>query len=163
MSTAKVIALLATGLLSGAFMYGFLNVVPAFYEVPVNVHLVYRTQLMTHNGITMQSLMALSIITPLWYAGLCRRLTPVRNLAILSAALALTTLLITRFGNVPINGIIKLWPPQHPPVGWKALLHTWDIYNAWRTFTALGCFIAFIAASHLKKEETLTGSVSSSS
>ncbi|MEI3800877.1 MULTISPECIES: DUF1772 domain-containing protein [unclassified Chitinophaga] len=117
---------------------------------------------MTHNGITMQLLMALSIITPLWYAGLCRRLIPVRNLAILSAGLAFATLLITRFGNVPINGIIKLWPPLHPPVDWRAILHTWDIYNAIRTITALGCFISFIAATRFKKEETLTSSVSSS-
>jgi uncharacterized membrane protein len=144
---ARFTGLLATGLLAGAFFYTFLNVIPTFYEVPVNVHLVFRVQLMTHNGITMQALMALAIITPFWYARLCKHIKKVRNLAYLSSCFALGALLVTRFGNVPINQVIKTWvtmpaPPQH----WESILHQWDIYHVIRTISAILCFVLFIAA-----------------
>jgi uncharacterized membrane protein len=148
-SIPEFITMTATGLLAGAFMYGLLNVVPTFYEVPFNVHLIYRVQLMNHNSMTMQFLMGVSIITPLWYAVVYRHSLPVMSLAIFAAALALISLLVTRFGNVPINQIIKTWPPAHPPGNWTAILHTWDRYNLIRTLTALGCFIFFITATHL--------------
>lgn len=147
---ARFIGLLATGLLAGAFFYALLNVIPTFYEVPVNVHLIFRTQLMTHNGITMQALMAFSIIIPFWYARLCRHSKTIRNFAYLSAGLALSTLLVTRLGNVPINQVIKTWVNMPaPPEDWKAVLHQWDIYHAIRTACALLCFILFITATKL--------------
>lgn len=138
--------MLATGLLAGAFFYALLNILPTFYEVPVNVHLVFRTQLMTHNGITMQALMALSIITPFWYARLCKHFKRTRNLAYLSSVLALGSLLVTRFGNVPINQVIKTWVHMPvPPENWKAILHQWDIYHAIRTICAFLCSVLFIS------------------
>ncbi|XZF15465.1 anthrone oxygenase family protein [Chitinophagaceae bacterium MMS25-I14] len=145
----QFIAVAATGLLAGAFMYGLLNVVPTFYEVPLNVHLTYRTHLMSHNGATMQLLMAASIIAPLWYAAVVRYSPLVTGMAVLSALLALTSLLVTRFGNVPINQLIKTWAPDHPPANWMMKLHTWDRYNRIRSFAALGCFISFIITVHL--------------
>jgi uncharacterized membrane protein len=145
----EFVALVATGLLAGAFMYGLLNVVPTFYDVPVNVHLIFRTRLMNHNGVTMQFLMGASIIAPLWYAAVNRYSLPVTGLAVLSAILALTSLLVTRFGNVPINQIIKTWPPDHPPVNWIAQLNAWDKYNLIRVLAALGTFISFIIATFL--------------
>jgi len=141
----QLIASVSTGLLAGAFMYGFLNVVPTFYEVPLSVHLSYRTQLMNHNGITMQSLMVASIAAPLWYAFVIRS-KPAAALAIVSALLALTSLLVTRFGNVPINQLIKTWSVGNLPVDWKALLRAWDKYNLVRSLSAWGCFLSFIAA-----------------
>ncbi|MBS1689802.1 MAG: DUF1772 domain-containing protein, partial [Bacteroidetes bacterium] len=140
----KFVALLATGLLSGAFMYGFLNVVPTFYEVPLNVHLIYRVQLMRHNGITMQTLMGLSFITPIWYAVLCKGSRAAKSFAILAACMALATFLITRFGNVPINQVIKTWLPSNHPANWEAVLQRWDTFNFIRTLTAVACFISFI-------------------
>ena len=146
---AQFSALISTGLLAGAFVFTLLNLVPTFYEVPVNVHLIFRTQLMNHNGITMQILMGLAIITPLWYALLCRRVIIVRNFAILSAGLALASLLVTRFGNVPINQLIRTWVPADPPGNWQLVLSNWDIYHGIRTATAFGCFLFFILATHL--------------
>ncbi len=145
----EFIALVTTGLLAGAFLYGLLNVVPAFYEVPVNVHIIYRTRLMNHNGVTMQFLMGASIIAPLWYSVVKKYNLPVTGLAILSAILALTSLLVTRFGNVPINQLIKTWTPDHPPANQIAILHVWDKYNLIRVLAALGSFISFIIATFL--------------
>ena len=128
----KFFGLTATGLLAGAFLYGLLNVVPTFYEVPINVHLAYRIQLMHHNGITMQLLMAASLIFPVWYAVTHRHLRMTMRISILSAGLALTSLLVTRFGNVPINQMIKTWSATQLPSDWTLLLHRWDQFNVVR-------------------------------
>jgi uncharacterized membrane protein len=148
-TTAKFIALIATGLLAGCFFYGSLNLVPTFYEVPVNIHLLFRTQLMNHNGITVQTLMGLSIIVPLLYAWLNRRTPVARNFAILAACLALTALLVTRFGNVPINQMMRTWEPSAPPENWRAILSRWDVFNLIRTAAGVGCFLSMITAGHI--------------
>lgn len=140
--------LTATGLLAGAFVFTCLNIVPTFYEVPVNVHLVYRVQLMNHNGLVMQSLMGISIITCLYYAYANRRIPQVRNLAFLAFCFVLTSLLVTRFGNVPINQVIRTWLPDAPPDNWKALLHRWDIFHGIRTGASCLGFMLFMAAMH---------------
>ena len=144
----KFLSTIVTGLLAGAFVYGLFNVVPTFYEVPVDVHLAYRTQLMNHNSTTMQFLMLASIITPSWYAIVYRHRRSVMYFSFLSAILALTSLLVTRFGNVPINQLIRTWPVNHPPASWTVLLHKWDQYNLIRSMAAVGSFISFITAAH---------------
>lgn len=142
---------MSAGLLAGAFIYGLLNVVPTFYEVPMAVHLAYRRQLMAHNSVTMQSLMIAAIVAPLWYAGVTRLSWSVLTLVLASALLALTSLLVTRFGNVPINQLIKTWTPGHLPVNWLPMLHRWDTFNLVRTLAGLGSFICLVAATLLSR------------
>ncbi len=146
----KFIATIATGLLAGAFLYGFLNLVPTFYEVPQEVHLRFRVQLMNHNSTSMQALMAVSIITPLWYAFVNRRVRAVVFLSILSSSMALVSLLVTRFGNVPINMLIRSWSETQPPADWLDYLHRWDSYNLVRSIAAIVGFILFVTATHVK-------------
>lgn len=154
------IALTATGLLAGAFVFTCLSIVPAFYEVPVNVHLIYRVQLMNHNGLVMQSLMGIAIITCLYYAYVNRRITQVRNPALLAFCFVLTSLLVTRFGNVPINQVIRTWPPAAPPANWQALLHRWDIFHGIRTGASYLGFMLFMTAVHYSyKRESTRGAV----
>lgn len=152
-TAAKFIALIATGLLAGSFFYGFVNLVPTFYEVSINIHLIFRTQLMNHNGITVQTLMGLSIIMPLLYAWLCRHTPVAMNFAIFAAGLALTSLLVTRFGNVPINQIMRTWVPSAPPENWRSILGRWDAFNLIRTAAGLGCFLSMIIAGHAKQAQ----------
>ena len=144
----KFTGLIVTGLLAGVFIYALINVVPAFYEVPISVHIIFRTQLMNHNGIVMPILMGLGMITPLWYALLTRHYPAVRDFAILSACLALITFLITRFGNVPINQMIRTWSPTEPPADWKSILSAWNTFHLIRTLTALACFVTSIISTH---------------
>jgi hypothetical protein len=58
--TTQLFALVFTGFLAGSFYYGTLILVPAFYDVPSTVHLVYRVHLMDHNAIFMQLINALA-------------------------------------------------------------------------------------------------------
>lgn len=45
------------------------------------------------------------------------------------------------FGNVPINGQIKLWTP---PADYPVILQRWEMFNIARTLTALAAFTLVI-------------------
>lgn len=132
------IALLSTGALAGAFGYGAANLVPTFDAVPLEMRLSFHTQLMQMNGITMQGAMALSFAGATALAVLTRGTA--RLLAAGAALLALASFLITRLGNVPINGRIKQWAATGAPADHAQILDRWEAFNYARTATA---FIAF--------------------
>lgn len=146
---SQFVATVATGLLAGAFLYARLNVVPTFSEVPLNVHLTFRVQLMTHNSVVMQLLMAGSLLASLYYALTVRRSRAAMIIILTASVLALATFLVTRLGNVPINQQIKTWSAANPPVNWLALLQQWDVYHTVRTFTAFAAFITLLLGSYL--------------
>ena len=150
----KFTATIATGLLAGAFLYGCLNVVPTFAEVPLEVHLVFRVQLMTHNSAVMQLLMCVSFLAPIWYAVTLSHCKTAKTIILMASAFALTSFLVTRFGNVPINQQLKTWSALHPPANWESLLHRWNTYNAIRTLTAIACFISMITGVHLAPDNS---------
>jgi uncharacterized membrane protein len=137
------LALLSTGLLAGAFAYALFSVVPTFKAVPLDVHLQYRTALMHMNGIFMQALMAISLLTSFWLAVALR--APTRWYAAAAGMLALTSLLVTRLGNVPINGKIKTWSANSLPPDHAELLLRWETYHNIRTATAVAAFLLLIA------------------
>jgi uncharacterized membrane protein len=149
---ANVLALLSTGLLAGAFAYGFFTVVPAFYEVPLEVHLTYRDALMRHNGIYMQIAMAVSILAPLWWAFAMDGPRNPRGLAVSASLLAVISFVVTRFGNVPINRMIKTWSAAAPPDDYERLLSRWLILNDLRTATAIIGFACVIFATTWLRE-----------
>jgi len=149
---SKFISLLSSGLLAGAFFYAFINVVPTFKDVSQNVHLIFRTALMRHNGITMPVLMVLSIFTSLLFALTVNQGEKnIRVIAFLSGFFALASFLTTRFGNVPINQIIKTWIPEAPPKEWKLMIRRWDFFHYIRTITAFASFVSLLLCSILSK------------
>ena len=135
---ANVLALLSSGLMAGAFAYGFFAVVPTFYEVPLEVHLNYRDALMRHNGIYMQISMAVSILAPIWWASTMDDGSKnSRWLAISASLLAVISFVVTRFGNVPINRMIRTWSAVAPPADYERWLNRWMIFNDFRVTTAV--------------------------
>jgi uncharacterized membrane protein len=139
----RSLALLSTGLLAGAFGYGALNVAQAFKAVPLDVRLTFHTALMKMNGPVMQTTMALAMISSLVLAILTRR-TP-RLLAAGASALALASFLVTRFGNVPINGQMKVWAVTSPPADYAAILRRWEMFNNVRTAAGIVAFLLLLA------------------
>jgi hypothetical protein len=135
----KMSALLSSGLLAGAFGYGAVNVATTFNVVPLDVRLTFHTALMRMNGPVIQTTMALAILSAVALAFLL----PGRpRLAAASAGvLTLASFLITRFGNVPINGQIKVWAVSSVPADHAAILQRWEAFNIARTATA---FVAFV-------------------
>lgn len=135
-------ALLSTGVLAGAFSYGAVNVQTTFNAVPLDVRLTFHTTLMRMNAPVMQTVMGLAILSAAVLAVLSRGAA--RYLAGVAALLAATSLLVTRFGNVPINGQIKVWAASTPPPDYRAILDRWEMFNVIRSLAALVAFVLII-------------------
>ncbi|TDD36953.1 DUF1772 domain-containing protein [Saccharopolyspora elongata] len=140
-------ALLATGVLSGAFFYGWANVTPTFSAVPLDVHLAFRIELMKVNGVVMQLLMAAAAATTGWLAFSARGRA--RTLAIAATAFAVASILVTRFGNVPINQEMKRWAAGELAPDHLDRLAVWGTFNDIRVTTALTAFVLVIIAANL--------------
>ena len=136
------LALLSTGLLAGAFGYGAVNVATTFDVVPLDVRLTFHSALMRMNGPVMQTTMGLAALSSLALARLHRGRP--RHLAAAAGALAVASFLITRLGNVPINGRIKVWAVTSPPADYAEILQRWEMFNVARTLTALVAFALVI-------------------
>ncbi|GAA3806308.1 hypothetical protein GCM10022226_28040 [Sphaerisporangium flaviroseum] len=134
----KALAAVSTGLLAGAFGYGVVNVVYAFNTVPVPVRLTFHAALMQVNAVVMQLMMGLALLSTLALAVMA--VSVPRLLAAGSAAMVLTTFLITRFGNVPIHPLIEKWAVTSPPTGYTAILDRWEMFNLIRTGTGFAAF-----------------------
>ncbi|MFD8412137.1 DUF1772 domain-containing protein [Streptomyces sp. NPDC059650] len=137
------LALLSTGLLAGAFGYGAANLVPTFNAVPIEMRLGFHAELMKMNGITMQATMAASALSTLALAASVRGRA--RRQAGAAGLLTVASFLITRFGNVPINGRIKAWAATTAPPDHARILHRWELFNDARTGTAVLAFVLLIA------------------
>ncbi|MEV0048991.1 DUF1772 domain-containing protein [Saccharopolyspora shandongensis] len=140
-------ALLATGVLAGAFFYGWANVTPTFSAVPLDVHLAFRTELMKVNGVVMQVLMAAAVATTGWLAISTRGRA--RIPAIAGIAFAVASFLVTRFGNVPINQEMKRWAAGELAPDHLDRLAVWGTFNDIRVATALTAFVLVIITAGL--------------
>ncbi|WP_406384938.1 anthrone oxygenase family protein [Streptomyces sp. NBC_01618] len=138
----KGIAIATTGLLTGAFGYGAINLAPTFWKVPLEMRLSFHAQLMKMNSPVMLTAMAAAAASSLALALQTRGRE--RWLAAGATSLAVASFLITRFGNVPINGQIKVWATTSAPANYAELLHRWDLFNRLRTTTALVAFILLV-------------------
>lgn len=142
---AQGLALLSTGVLAGAFGYGAANLVPTFNAVPLDMRLSFHTRLMQVNGITMQGTMGAWALSALALAAMTRGAS--RRLAGGAGLLALASFLITRLGNVPINGRIKQWAAASAPADHAEILTRWEAFNYARTGAAFAAFALLILLS----------------
>ncbi|MEU2174241.1 DUF1772 domain-containing protein [Nocardia sp. NPDC019219] len=148
---ARTFALLPAGLLAGAFGYGAVNVLYAFRRVPLDVRFTFHTALMSVNGVVMQSLMGLTILSTLVLA--IRSTGRSRMLAATASGLAVAAFLITRLGNVPINQKIKVWAISGPPSDYAEILGRWEAFHFARTACALVAFLLVVATTLLPGKE----------
>ncbi|MGK8501574.1 anthrone oxygenase family protein [Nocardia asiatica] len=148
---ARAFALVFGGLLAGAFGYGAVNVLYAFREVPLDVRFTFHTALMSVNGLVMQSLMGLTIVSALTLAA--RSTGRARLLAGGAGVLAVSAFLITRLGNVPINQKIKVWAVSGPPADYAEILGRWEAFHFARTACALVAFLLVVLTTLLPAKE----------
>lgn len=138
-------AAVSTGLLAGSLFYGWANVVPTFAAVPLDVHLALRAELMNHNGVVMQALMAASLGAVVWLAVVAGR-SRARTWALIAAGLTTATFVVTRLGNVPINGEIRAWAAGEVPDDYLDRLVVWGVFNDIRVSTAVTAFVLITIA-----------------
>ncbi|GAA3079737.1 hypothetical protein GCM10020000_76900 [Streptomyces olivoverticillatus] len=86
--------------------------------------------------------MAVSALSSLALAALTRERA--RLLAAAAGFLTVASFLITRFGNVPINGRIKQWAATTPPADYAEILRRWELFNDARTCTSIAAFAILI-------------------
>lgn len=149
---SNAVALFSTGLLAGTFFYVRFNIMPTFWEVPMDVHLRFRFVLMKYNDFVFKSLIMVSIISSTWFAWRIRSLKYIFIFTCFAVLLAIFTFLITYFGNMPISSQIKTWLQTSPPKNWITILKTWDFYHTCRTSTAIGSFILLLVATFFKNQ-----------
>jgi hypothetical protein len=140
---------MSTGFLAGVFTYALLAIIPAWNDVPREVHFTYRVALMRHNAIVMQSIMALGIVAPLWWAWTIRAMPTARACAVAASLMNLTAVLVTRLGNVPINQLIRKWLTEPPPANYLEPLHRWTVFNNIRSAAAVFGFLLILIANAL--------------
>ncbi|MFE3824915.1 anthrone oxygenase family protein [Streptomyces sp. NPDC059092] len=138
----KGIAVTATGLLTGAFAYGAVNLAPTFWEVPMETRLSFHAELMKMNSPVMLTAMGAAVASSL--ALTLQTRDRERLLATGATLLTGASFLITRFGNVPINARIKVWATTSAPADAIEILHRWDLFNRMRTGTALAAFVLLV-------------------
>jgi hypothetical protein len=146
---AKLLSLMSTGFLAGVFTYAYFAIIPAWNEVPREVHFAYRVALMRHNAIVMQSIMLVGILAPLWWAWTLGAMPVARLCAVAASIMNLTTVLVTRFGNVPINQLVRKWLTEPPPANYQEPLHRWDVFNNIRSIAAVSGFLLILIADAL--------------
>jgi hypothetical protein len=146
---AKLLSLISTGFLAGVFTYAFFAIIPAWNEVPRQVHFTYRVALMRHNAIVVQSIMAVGILGPLWWAWTIRGMPVARACAVAASVMNLTAVVVTRFGNVPINQYVRKWLTEAPPADYLGLLHRWTVFNNIRSAAAVLGFVLILIADAL--------------
>jgi hypothetical protein len=148
---AKLLSLISTGFLAGVFTYAFFAIIPAWNEVPRDVHFTYRVALMRHNAIVMQSIMAVGVIAPLWWAWTIGAAPVARSCAMAAGVMNLIAVVVTRLGNVPINQHVRKWLTEPPPVDYMLVLHRWTVFNNIRSAAAvLGFALILIADTFLE-------------
>ncbi|MEV4713085.1 DUF1772 domain-containing protein [Micromonospora sp. NPDC049374] len=138
----RALAVFSTGLLAGALGYGAVNVVQTFQAVPLDVRLTFHTALMRMNGPVVQTTMGVALVSSLVLALLVRR--RLRIPAGAAVAGILTSFLVTRFGNVPINAQIKVWAAGSIPADHATLLARWEMFNVVRTVAAIAAFVLVV-------------------
>jgi hypothetical protein len=146
---AKLLSLISTGFLSGVFTYALFAIIPAWNEVPREVHFTYRVALMRHNAIVMQSVMAVGILAPLCWAWAIRDMPVVRGCVVAAAVMNFTAALVTRMGNVPINQYVRRWLTETPPADYLGVLHRWTVFNNIRSAAAVLGFALILIADSL--------------
>src|SRR3984957_7830179 len=151
---AKLLSLISTGFLAGVFTYALLAIIPAWNEVARAVHFTYRVALMRHNAIVMQSIMLIGILAPLWWAWTIRAMPAACTCAVAAGIMNVTAVLVTRFGNVPINQLVRKWLTAPPPANYLEALHRWTVFNDVRSAAAVFGFVLILIADALLDANT---------
>ncbi|MFC9243861.1 anthrone oxygenase family protein [Streptomyces sp. NPDC057136] len=120
----------------------------------MGLRLSFHAQLMQMHGITMQGAMGMSALSALALAVMTRGAS--RRLAAGAGLLVAASFLITRLGNVPIDGRIKQWAATSAPADHAEILTQWEAFNYARTSAAFAAFALLILLS-LRRSHSAQG------
>jgi hypothetical protein len=139
------LSLLASGLLAGAFFRGGLGLRPATAELPAAAHILLRQTLIR----SLRRVMLPLMLASLGLAGLAAVGSPRRGDRLLrwaGFACAGLPLVITRYGNVPLNKQMLTWSPEAPPSDLTRVVRRWEAFDTLRAIAAVAAFACQVGA-----------------
>jgi len=139
-----VLVLAGNAITAGVLLVVAISLVPVFLSLApgqyVQVHKVagrYFDRFMPPTVIvTMVTDIVLAVRTHL----------PAQPLFVISALLLAGVSLVSQFGNVPINRVVKALPVDGPPRSWEDPRGRWRTFHLWRTGFASAALLVNIVA-----------------
>jgi hypothetical protein len=139
-----LLVLAGNAVAAGVLLAVAVSLVPVFVSIPpmqyVQVHKVagrYFDRFMPPTVIiTMAADIVLAVRTHL----------PAQPFFVISALLLAGVSLVSQFGNVPINRVVKALPVDGPPWNWVDPRSRWRTFHLWRTGFAVAALLVNIAA-----------------
>jgi uncharacterized membrane protein len=100
--------------------------------------------------IPMIALVILATIVILITAYIQRQNKPVRVSLIIAALFLISCMVITRFGNLPIDNMVMSWTEDTMPANWMELRDRWLSFHRMRTIVELIAFslVTWVAISN---------------
>lgn len=146
-TTFGLLALTGSAIATGVLLAVAISLVPVFLSLPagqyVQVHKVAGRYFDRFMPPTVIITMAADIV-------LAVRAHPRTAVLFVLAALFLAGVsLVSQFGNVPINRVVKALPVGGPPENWKDPRNHWRTFHRWRTGFAAAALVTNLVALHL--------------
>jgi Domain of unknown function (DUF1772) len=88
-------------------------------------------------------------VAPLGLAWTIRAVPAARACAIAASIMNLTAVFVTRFGNVPVNQLVRKWLTEPPPADYLVPLHRWIVFNNIRSLATVFGFALVLLADTL--------------
>jgi len=126
---AQALALLATVCWQASLLWDLRHRARILRSPHRSCILKYRVALMDHNAVYVQLLTVVCYPDASMVSLCLQTFRFIRMYALLAAVAALLSILTTRFGNVPINRIMRMWEASEAPGNWRETLHQWDLFN----------------------------------
>jgi Domain of unknown function (DUF1772) len=131
-----VLGLFFPGILAGLFAMGTIVLQPASTRLPAEAQVLLRQQMIPILHFLAPPLMIGALVSSL-VSAVAFASGWNRALSFLNSVLCAASLLITLFGNVPLNNQIMEWQANAPPGNWMDLIQKWSFYDQVSFLSAL--------------------------
>lgn len=151
----EFVNLFLAALLVGAMFCTWLVFNPA--QLDASHYIILQQQGIRTLNTVMPQLGAITILITIASAVLARENKMRMSLLISTAILFIISGLITRFGNQPINAIVRGWNSAAPPDHWTELRDTWWRWHCLRLCTVSAGSALLIIATLIRRTSSLQG------
>jgi hypothetical protein len=142
--------ILLSGLVAGILLGAWLGYNPKNFSV--QTYIEQQQGVINALNVLMPVLGLLTIILTITAAMFQKKNKTIFITLLIAAVFMITSGLVTRFGNQPINSIVMTWSTESFPDNWRELRDRWWNFHMIRTLTAFISFCLIISASMRKVE-----------
>lgn len=138
LQTIRLVNLIMVGLIAGILFGISIGYNPEHLSAPAYVE--QQQSAINALNTLMPILGLITIVLTLAFAFLQKDNQVVRATLLVAAVLLITSGLVTRFGNQPINSVVITWDTGDIPASWAGLRDKWWSFHLIRTATTLAAF-----------------------